>query len=96
MKGNCSERIDNGFFADHIMTDDMLKSPYPQRELTEEEKHELFAKRMENSIFVLAQCSNCKFYSVVNQTISCLKDVFTDDKFGNREVCTEKISRGKR
>ena len=78
------------------MTDDVLKSPYPQRELTEEEKRELYAKRMESSIFVIAQCSNCKFYSVVNQTISCLKDVFTDDKFGNREVCTEKISRGKR
>ena len=89
-------RLDNEISADYIMnkcrekttmTDDVLKSPYPQRELTEEEKRELFAKRMEGAGSFVVQCSNCKYFSVVDNEMKCEKKVISRDILHNKVIC---------
>ena len=72
------------------MTDDVLKSPYPQRELTEEEKRELFAKRMEGAGSFVVQCSNCKYFSVVDNEMKCEKKVISRDILHNKVLCKYK------
>ena len=54
------------------MSDDVLKSPYPQRELSEKEKCELSKKRLGGDLdIVISQCSDCKFFLVIDRKISC-------------------------
>ena len=98
-------RLDNEISADYIMnrcwekttmTDEVLKSPYPQRELTEEEKRELFAKRMEGAGSFVVQCSDCKFFSIVDNEMKCEKKVISRDILHNKIVCKYKEQKIKR
>lgn len=79
------------------MSDDVLKSPYPQRELSEKEKRELSKKRLGGDLdIVISQCSDCKFFLVIDRKISCLKNVYSKDVFGNKIICKLKQSRIKK
>ena len=79
------------------MSDDVLKSPYPQQKLSEKEKRELSKKRLGGDLdIVIAQCSDCKFFLVIDRKTSCLKNVYSEDVFDNKIICKSKQSRIKK
>ena len=78
------------------MNDNVLKSPYPQRELSEKEKFELFGKRMASSTSEVIQCSNCKYFSVVDRKMRCEKKLISKEITINEIVCHSKEVRVKR